>query len=155
MRGSPHPHTQLGQTNFSDASASFVCPFTSGRSGVQSKIMSQGVTEPIFRWEGLKSCHKGSPNRYSVYSEQNHVTRDHRTDIPLERLKKASTHSDTVKNTLTTHISRILAVLLHFFSDVKTSSCYIFSMMSKRPLVTFFSRFFLTPHACFILMSCN
>ena len=28
-------------------------------------------------------------------------------------------------------------------------------MMSKRLLVTFFSRFFLTPHACFILMSCN
>ena len=27
--------------------------------------------------------------------------------------------------------------------------------MSKRRLVTFFSRFFLTPHACFILMSCK
>ena len=55
-----------------------------------------------------KSCHKGSPNRYSVYSEQNHVT--------------------TLKNTLTTHISRI------------SSSCNIFSMMStsKRCLVTFF-----------------
>ena len=39
----------LGQTNFSHASAWFVCPFPSGKSGVQSKIMSQGVTEPIFR----------------------------------------------------------------------------------------------------------
>ncbi len=37
----------LGQTNFSDASASFVCPFPSGEVGMQCKIMSQGVTEPI------------------------------------------------------------------------------------------------------------
>ena len=45
-----------------------------------------------------------------------------------------------MKNTLTTHISRILVVLLHFFNDVnvKTSSCYIFSMLSKHLLVTFF-----------------
>ena len=42
---------ELGQTNFSHASAWFVCPFPSGKSGVQSKIMSQGVTEPIFRWK--------------------------------------------------------------------------------------------------------
>ena len=45
-----------------------------------------------------------------------------------------------MKNTLTTHISRILVVLLHFFNDVnvKTSSCYIYSMLSKHLLVTFF-----------------
>ena len=43
-------NNELGQTNFSHASAWFVCPFPSGKSGVQSKIMSQGVTEPISRW---------------------------------------------------------------------------------------------------------
>ena len=43
------PELQLGQTNFSDASASFVCPFPPGEVGFSAK-----------------SCHKGSPNRYSV-----------------------------------------------------------------------------------------
>ena len=42
---------KIGQTNFSDASASFVCPFLSGRSGVQSKIMSQGGVETEFVFE--------------------------------------------------------------------------------------------------------
>ncbi len=47
---------------------------------------------------------------------------------------------DTLKNTLTTHISRIFVILLHFFNDVnlKTLSCYIVSMLSKHLLVTFF-----------------
>ena len=38
-----------------------------------------------------------------------------------------------MKNTLTTHISRIFVVLLHFFNDVnvKTLSCYIFSFIKR------------------------
>ena len=40
-----------------------------------------------------------------------------------------------MKNTLTTHISRIFVVLLHFFNDVnvKTLSCYIFSFIKNPP----------------------
>ena len=49
--------------------------------------------------------------------------------------------TDTLKNTLTAHISRTFVFLtrfVHFFNDVNviTSSCYIFSMMTKRLIVT-------------------
>ena len=44
--GSPNPHTKLGQTNFSHASAWFVCPFPPGNVGFSAK-----------------SCHKGSTYR--------------------------------------------------------------------------------------------
>ena len=41
-----------------------------------------------------------------------------------------------MKNTLTTHISRIFVVLLHFFNDVnvKTLSCYIVSFIKNPPI---------------------
>ena len=42
---------ELGQTNFSHASAWFVCPFPLGEVGVQSKIMSQGGVETEFVFE--------------------------------------------------------------------------------------------------------
>jgi hypothetical protein len=85
------PTTELGQTYFSDASASYVCTFSIRNPSFFSKIMSQGGSKPnlclnkrhfsskIMSQGGLKPnlclntrhfssklCHKGGRNRICV-----------------------------------------------------------------------------------------